>query len=63
MNGKNGFERVLNKNRVYESATGHKPFFPYMTKIINGFYVYDFEKGFIKYFKNGKKGLFPVALS
>ena len=39
------------------------PFFPYMTKIINGFYVYDLEKGFIRYFKNGKKGLCPIALS
>jgi hypothetical protein len=33
------------------------PFFPYITKIINGSKVYDLEKGFISFFKNEKKGM------
>jgi hypothetical protein len=40
---------------VYKFATGDKPFFSYMMKIINRF-------SFIRYFKNGKRVYVPLQI-
>ncbi len=46
---------VINGKKVLEFATSHEPFFPFMRLIINGFSVFDSEKGFTSYFINGKR--------